>query len=484
MKYLIHTLGCQMNYSDTERITAVLEALGYESTPTEDNADLIVFNTCSVRRKAEDKVYGQLGKLEKARRKRPELTVAITGCMVRKSSTKRSSKRDKLVIIEAVDIAFRIEDVAKLGELIQEMRPEVDLNLEAVGEGGELENYFKIAPKRESSAQVWIPIQRGCDKFCTFCIVPFTRGREQSREHQEILKECTRAVENGALEITLIGQTVDSYGLSVKDKMGEEFKVKGAVPNVTFNSKIFDEGKNNMASAPDAKQRETEERPFVSLLRDIDKLKSKGLKRLRFTSPHPHDFSEDLIVLHNELETLQPYIHLPIQSGSNTMLKDMRRTYTREHYLNLIELIRKHIPDCAISTDIIVGFAGETEEDFEDSYSLMEQIEWDMAFLAIYSERPGTYATKHMDDNVPRKEKSRRFTRLNELLREISNKKHKAFRGKTVEVLVDHQEGDRCSGRTPEFKQVFFNSGRDLVGQLVKIHVTNTENFFLEGELV
>jgi tRNA-2-methylthio-N6-dimethylallyladenosine synthase len=473
-----------MNYSDTERITAVLEALGYEAADTESDADLVIFNTCSVRRKAEDKVYGQLGKLAKIRKKRPELTVAITGCMVRKSSTKRSIKRDKLVIIEAVDIAFRIEDVAKLGELIQEMRPEVDLNLGAMGEGGELENYFKIAPKRESSAQVWIPIQRGCDKFCTFCIVPFTRGREQSREMQEILKECAQAVDNGAIEITLIGQTVDSYGLSVKDKMGEEFKVKGAVPNVTFNSKIFDEGKNNMASSSEAKTRETEERPFVTLLREVDKLKEEGLKRLRFTSPHPHDFSEDLIEIHSELETLQPYIHLPIQSGSNKMLKDMRRTYTREHYVNLIELIRKHIPECAISTDIIVGFAGETEEDFEESYSLMEQIEWDMAFLAIYSERPGTYATKHMDDDVPRKEKSRRFTRLNELLARNAHSKNSRFLDQTVEILVEQQKGTRCSGRTPEFKQVFFNSGRDLVGKLVKIHITNTENFFLEGELV
>ena len=363
MKYKIHTFGCQMNYSDTERVMSVLEAMGYEEGETENEADLVIFNTCSVRKKAEDKVYGKMTAMLKLKKKRPNLIVGITGCMVRRSSTKKSAKRDKLVLSEAIDVAFRIEDSAMLPSLIREIQPDIEINTDVFEEeGGELENYFKIAPKRESGAQVWIPIQTGCDKFCTFCIVPFTRGRERSRDQQEIVDECTKAVENGAVEITLIGQTVDSYGLSVRDKVAGGFQVTKEVPNVVFNNKIFTENKNVMASAPAAAAKETAERPFVTLLREVDKLKSKGLRRLRFPPPHPHDFSEDLIVLHNELETLQPYIHLPVQSGSTKVLKDMRRTYTREHYIHLIEMIRKHIPDCAISTDIIVGFCGESDD--------------------------------------------------------------------------------------------------------------------------
>lgn len=478
-----------MNASDTERLTAVLENLGYEPGASESEADLLFFNTCSIRQKAEDRVYGQMKRLALVRRERPNLLVGITGCMVRKSSTKKTPRPDKLAKIEAVDIALRIEDLARLGTLIKEVRPAAPVSTDS--EGGTLENYFKIAPKRQSKAQVWIPIQTGCDKFCTFCIVPFTRGRERSRSMQEIIDECTQAVENGAVEITLIGQTVDSYGLSVDDKMSGKFTIKNEIPNVVFSAKIFEgDGSNNrMASAPEAKQREKAERPFVTLLREIDRLKSKGLRRLRFTSPHPHDFSEDLILLHNELDTLQPYIHLPVQSGSSRVLKDMRRTYTREHYLHLIDLIRQHIPACAITSDMIVGFCGETEENFEESYRMMEQVEWDMVFLAVYSSRKGTHAQKHLKDDVPMTEKKRRFQRINALLRKISRKKHEAFVGRTVEVLVEKQEPfkpggvGRCSGRTPEFKEVFFDSGREMVGKFAQVRVTAAQNFFLEGEL-
>lgn len=483
MRYFVHTFGCQMNASDTERLSAVLEYLGYTPSVSERDADLLFFNTCSIRQKAEDKVYGKMKALRVVRRERPNLLVGVTGCMVRSSSTKKSTKPDKLAKLDAVDIALRIEDLARLGALIKEVQPEAPVATDP--EGGTLENYFKIAPKRQSKAQVWIPIQTGCDKFCTFCIVPFTRGRERSRPMQEILDECTQAVENGAVEITLIGQTVDSYGLSVADKMSGRFTVKEQIPNVVFSASVFeDKGVNFMASSAEAKARERAERPFVTLLRAIDQLKSKGLRRLRFTSPHPHDFSEDLILLHNELSTLQPYIHLPVQSGSSKVLKDMRRTYAREQYLYLIDLIKKHIPGCAITSDMIVGFCGETEEDFEESYTMMEKVEWDMVFLAAYSSRKGTHAQKHLKDDVLMAEKKRRFQRINELLRDISYKKHKAFIGKTVEVLVEKQSGTRCSGRIPEFKEVFFDSGRDMVGKFAQVRVTAAQNFFLEGELI
>lgn len=511
MRYFIHTYGCQMNHSDTERLTAVLENLGYQPSEKEEKADLLFYNTCSIRQKAEDRVYGRMQTLQEIRQHRPRLMVGITGCMVRTSSTKQSKKRDKLVNYPAVDIALRIEDLAKLGQLIREVRPEIKISKNV--DDGTLGNYFKIAPKRVSNRQVWIPIQTGCDKYCTFCIVPFSRGRERSRTTDEILEECQQAVENGAVEITLIGQTVDSYGLSVADKMSGQFQIKDEIPNVVFNARIFENQKrdlkspertrldpakrwglvdtersseryNLMAYSPEAQKREKAERPFVTLLRKIDELKTKGLRRLRFTSPHPQDFSEDLIRLHNELETLQPAIHLPVQSGSNQILKAMRRTYTREHYLELIQLIRRHIPDCTISTDVIVGFPGETEEDFMQSYALLQEVEFDMAFMAQYSPRKGTYAAKHLPNDVSRKEKAERFHRLNALLTQTVRKNHARFLGSEVEVLVEKQKGRRCSGRTPHFKEVFFDSGRNLIGEFANVKITGARDWFLEGELV
>jgi tRNA-2-methylthio-N6-dimethylallyladenosine synthase len=479
MRYYINTYGCQMNYSDTERLSAALDNLGFTPAKSEENADFILYNTCSIRQSAEDRVYGQVRKLNRMRLERPNLMVGITGCMVRQSSTINSEKKDKLLRQEPIDLVFKIDDLPQLGDLITELRPDFKMPADE----GDLESYFHIAPKRESKTQVWVPIQTGCDKFCTYCIVPFSRGREKSRPMDEIIKECKRAVEAGAKEITLLGQTVDSYGLSVQDKLGGQVKIDGEIPNVIFNQEIF-RGENMMASSESTKKTETAERPFVTLLREIDKLYAKGLRRVRYSSPHPQDFSEDLIILHNELKTLQPWIHLPVQSGNTKVLRDMRRTYTREHYLHLIELIKKHIPGCAISTDIIVGFSGETEEEFMDSLSLMKKMECDMAFMAQYSPRRGTHSAKHLPDNVPKPEKARRFHLLNNTLREISRRKHEQFVGQTVEVLVEKQEGIRCSGRTPHYKEVFFDSGRDLEGEIVNVQVKKADNFFLEGELV
>ncbi len=479
-KYFINTYGCQMNYSDTERLRAFLEHLGYVPATAEKDANFILFNTCSIRQKAENRVYGQMRKLNSLRQERPDLLVGITGCMVRKSSTINSEKKDKLLRQEPVDLVFKIDDLPKLGKLIKEVRP--DFELPSMCGDGELESYFCIAPSRDSKTQVWVPIQTGCDKFCTYCIVPFARGREVSRPMAEIVAECAAAVEAGAVEITLLGQTVDSYGISVADKLGGRVKIDGEIPNVVFNQTIFT-GENMMASSKKTKKSETAERPFITLLKKIDALKSKGLRRLRYCSSHPQDFCEDLIILHKELETLQPWIHLPVQSGNNKVLKDMRRTYTREHYLHLIKLIKKHIPGCAISTDIIAGFPGETKEEFMDSISLMEKMECDMAFMAQYSPRKGTYSEKHLKDDVSSDEKARRFHLLNDTLTAISRRKHEQFVGQTVEVLVEKQKGIHCSGRTPHYKEVHFDSERDLAGQLVNVKIAQTDNFFLRGDI-
>jgi tRNA-2-methylthio-N6-dimethylallyladenosine synthase len=452
MKYFIQTYGCQMNYSDSERIATILESLNYEPTKSQEDADLIILNTCSVRQKAEDRVTGLRRTLAKLKKKNPRLRIAITGCMVRKTSTQESGKKDKVLrTMPEVDIAFKINELARLPELL----PQTSKNPETffVDEGS-LKNYFKIAPKKESKAQVIVPIQAGCDKFCTYCIVPFARGREKSRDMKEVLAECKKHVEEGAIEITLAGQTVNSYGLSFLDKKSGKFE-------------------------------ELMPSPFALLLKEIDKLHEHGLRRLRFMSPHPRDFSGELIQTLAELKTACPYIHMPVQSGDDETLRRMNRNYHVAEYKEIVKKLKKAIPGCAISTDIIVGFCGETDEEFENTYQMYKDIEWDMCFLAKYSPRKGTYSERKLKDDVPAKVKAARWRLINdELLVPILAKKHAAFAGKTLEVLVEKQDGNSCSGRTPESKEVFFKSDQPVLGTLVQVKVTKAGKLCLEGEPV
>lgn len=477
-KYSIQTYGCQMNMSDSERVASVLERLGYEAKKMPSHLEkmcdvnLLVFNTCSVRQKAEDRIYGLRKTLEKLHHQNRELKIAVTGCMVRQTSTKntRKSKKSNLISplislqsvanhtphrdplldrMPEVDIAFRIEDVAKLPELLREIDP--TLSFEDQLDEGTLENYFQIAPKKSTSYSVFVPIMTGCDKFCTYCIVPFTRGREVSRDFNDIVNECTRHVEEGALEITLVGQTVNSYGLSFADQ----------------KSGKFDPFKT----------------PFAALLREIDKLYDRGLRRLRFTSPHPRDFSDEVIETLASLRSICPYVHMPVQSGDNRTLRRMNRNYTVEEYQNIMQKIKKAIPGCAISTDIIVGFCGETDDEFEHTYRMYEEMEWDMCYLARYSPRKGTYSERQLRDDVSPKIKAERWHRLNHLLTQTSRKKHGEYLGKTLEVLVSQQIGQTCTGRSREFKEVQFHSGRPLVGKLAHVHITEPGNFWLKGEL-
>lgn len=419
MKYHIVTYGCQMNYSDTERLKSVLEALGFDFGSKKD-ADLVIFNSCSVRQKAEDRVYGDMRNI---RRERPDLLIGLTGCMV------KSGKEEKIVNkMKNLDIAFRPEDMGDLGEKIQSLRPKWDLLVDE----GSLGKYFEIHPKVENKFQVFVPIQTGCNKFCTYCIVPYARGREKCRPFDEVIKECKKLIDAGAKEITLIGQTVDSY----KD------------------------GDKN----------------FSDLLREIDKI--EGLNRLRFTSPHPSDFSQELIETIAELKTTCPYIHLPIQSGSNPCLRRMNRPYTREQYIDIIDRIRKEMPDCAISTDIIVGFCGETEEEYEESYSLFEELGFEMVYISRYSTRKGTFADKKLEDDVPYKEKANRWHKFNDLLKKNSLKANKKYIGRELEVLVE-REG---MGRSREYKEVHF-TGDAKVGEIVRVKITDAKEWLLKGEL-
>jgi tRNA-2-methylthio-N6-dimethylallyladenosine synthase len=447
--YYIQTLGCQMNYSDSERISTVLDNLGMKKTEEMKKADLILFNTCSVRQKAEDRVFGQMRKIKKMRKRRPNILIGLTGCMVRKTSIKDDDEPDKLFKrVEQLDIAFRIEDLQKLPEIIKDLWKKQKFN---ESQEANLKNYFEINPAYSSSFQAFVPIGQGCDNFCTYCIVPYSRKREQSRPMEDIYKECEALVKNGYVEITLIGQNVNSYGISDYDKKSPTF-----------------EGIDN---------------PFVRLLEKIDSLKKFGLKRLRFTSNHPKDLSDDLIDAMARLETLMPYLHLPVQSGNNEILKRMNRHYTREWYIDLIKKLRKKIPGIAVSTDIIVGFCGETEEQFMDTYNLFKEIEWDMGYLAQYSVRKGTFAATNLKDDVPTRDKKDRWYRLNKLLKEMAFKKHKVFDGKTVEVLVEKYSKGICEGRSEHYKTVTFKSKKDLTGQLVKVKVLKTREWLLEGQI-
>lgn len=454
MKYQIKTYGCQFNYSDSERTAALLENLGYQATESEEEADFIVFNTCSIRQKAEDRVYGMMPRMKELKQNNSRLKVAITGCMVRKSSTKLSKEMDPLVAnLPEVDVAFRIEDLAKVPAMLNQIDPQIPLTVSEEIDAGSLNNYFKINPKYASTFQAFVPIMTGCDKYCAFCIVPFTRGREKSRDTTEILEECARLTENGCKEITLLGQTVDSYGLSFSDRETGRF----------------------------APLKKGEKNYFTRLLEEIDKLKSKGLRRVRWTSPHPKDLSDDVIDAVARLETQMPYIHLPVQAGSNAMLRRMNRPYTRERYLELIKKNRTAIPDCAISTDIIVGFCGETDEMFQESYSLFEEVRWDMAYISQYSMRKFTAAHRTMKDDVPAKIKEQRWHTLNEILKKCAREKHERFMGKTVNVLVERCDNGLCEGKSEHFKRTQFKGTPELVGQIVPVKITEALEWNLKG---
>lgn len=449
-KYHIMTFGCQMNHSDSERLAALLEGYGYSEYDKMEGADLIIFNTCSIKQKAEDKVLGLMKQVSAAKKRNPRCLAAITGCMTRITSTQNSEKRDQLLKrLPVIDFVFQIQDLPEVGNLLTEVDPAIGIDETGVAE---LENYFKIQPKYETPFQAYIPIMTGCDKFCTYCIVPYSRGREMSRPIDEIYNEAVELVEHGCKEITLLGQNVNSFGLSWKDKKSGKF--------------------------------EYHEPPFVQLLKKIDTI--PGLRRLRFTSPHPQDMTNDVIDTIAFGRTLMPYIHLPLQSGSDKVLKKMNRNYDMKKFMSIIDYIRERMPDCTISTDMIVGFCGESEEDFEETCRVFKEIGFDLAFISQFSVRTGTIAEKLMIDDVDRKEKARRWHKLNDILRETSRARCEFFVGKTVDVLVEKYNSDKglCIGRSEHYKEVHFEGGADLLGEIVPVKITVAQDWLLEGDRV
>jgi tRNA-2-methylthio-N6-dimethylallyladenosine synthase len=429
-RYHVTTFGCQMNEHDSERIKGMLESLGYEQAPSQDTADLILFNTCSIREAADNRFTAHLGNAKRLKSERPDRIVGVGGCWA------QSVKDEVFSRFPFVDVAFGPGQVHKLAEF---------LTSESLSAQGyfEFEGFTGHLPaKRARDYQGWVQISVGCNCVCSYCIVPSTRGREVSRTPGELIDEIERLAADGVREVTLLGQNVNSYGRDLH---------------------------------------RAQRTSFAELLTQVDAV--AGIDRIRYTSPHPKDMREDVIRAHAELRSLCEHIHLPLQSGSTEVLKRMRRTYTRERYLDRVALVREHVPDCALTTDIIVGFPGETESDFERTLELAEQVGYDGAFTFIFSPRRGTAAAT-LPDQIPHPVKVERLERLVEVVQRRARERAERFVGRSLDVLVEGQsrtDPSRVRGRSRHNKVVNF-SGLGLPGELVEVQITGATSQTLSGE--
>jgi tRNA-2-methylthio-N6-dimethylallyladenosine synthase len=428
--YHLTTFGCQMNEHDSERMKGMLETLGYSEASERAGADLILFNTCSIREKADTRLVGHLGEAKRLKAEDPERVIGIGGCW------SQSMKDQVFDLFPFVDVAFGPGQVHKLAEFL------TSDSLSAQGYF-EFEGFTGHLPmKRERDFQAWVQISVGCNCVCSYCIVPSTRGREVSRPAGELIAEVERLAADGVREVTLLGQNVCSYGRDLP---------------------------------PGAKT------SFAELLHVLDGI--DGLERIRYTSPHPKDIREDVIRAHAELPSVCEHIHLPLQSGSSRVLKAMRRTYNRERYLDRVAMIRELVPDCAITTDIIVGFPGETEADFEETMEVVEQVRYDSAFTFIFSPRRGTLAAE-LEDALAPETKRERMGRLVEAVQRHATERAQRFVGRTMEVLVEgpsRTDPDKLRGRTRHNKTINFE-GVAAPGELTKVSVTSATSTTLAGE--
>jgi tRNA-2-methylthio-N6-dimethylallyladenosine synthase len=429
-RYHVTTFGCQMNEHDSERMKGMLEALGYDEAASRDEADLILFNTCSIRESADNRFIGNLGEAKRLKAEDPSRVVGVGGCWA------QSVKDEVFRRFPFVDVAFGPGQVHKLAEFL------TSDSLSAQG-FFEFEGFTGHLPmKRERDFQAWVQISVGCNCVCSYCIVPSTRGREVSRPTGELVAEIERLAADGVREVTLLGQNVNSYGRDLP---------KG--------------------------QKAT----FAELLAMVDAI--DGVERIRYTSPHPKDMREDVIRAHAELPSLCEHIHLPLQSGSSSVLKAMRRTYNRQRYLDRVAMIREHVPDCALTTDIIVGFPGETEEDFGQTLEVVEQVRYDSAFTFIFSPRRGTIAAD-LPEQLPHAVKRERMERLVDAVQRIAAERAQRFVGRTMEVLVEgpsRTDAAKLRGRTRHNKTVNF-SGVAQPGELVAVEITAATSTTLAGE--
>ncbi len=433
----IKTYGCQMNEYDSSRMADLMrEAYGLRLVSRPEDADVILMNTCSVREKAEEKVYSELGRYRLIKDERPDLIIGVGGCVAQQEG-ERILKRAPFV-----DMVFGPQTYHRLPEMVNRIRRERVRLSET--DMPEIEKFDHLPASGAAAHSAFVTIMEGCDKFCTFCVVPYTRGPEVSRPVADVLDECRGALAAGAVEITLLGQNVNGY----------------------------------LGPGPDG-----EEWDFAMLLHAVAEL--EGLKRLRFTTSHPMEMSDGLIEAFAELDVLMPYLHLPVQSGSDRILKAMHRGHDRDQYLRIIERLRKACTEIALSSDFIVGFPGETDEDFEQTLELAREVGFDSAFCFKYSPRPGTPAARSEDD-VPEPVKDARLQALLALMRESSRRAHARHVGRVEEVLVEkpsRAEGD-MQGRTPDFKIVHFRGQARQAGQILPVRITEAYGQSLRGELV
>lgn len=433
-KYFLRTYGCQMNVHDSEEIKYYLESLGYEAVEELEKADIVVLNTCAIRENAKDKVFGYLGRCKHLKKENPNLIIAIAGCLMQQPKEIEEIHNKH----QYIDIIIGTHNLSELPSLIEEANNKKNQNIEVYSNSDVV--FENVKYNRDSKISAWINIIYGCDKFCTYCIVPFTRGRERSRKMEEVLDEVKTLKDQGYLEITLLGQNVNAYG------------------------KDLDLGYD-----------------FATLLENVAKT---GIPRIRFVTSHPWNFTDRMVDVIAKYDNIMPYVHLPIQSGSDEILKRMNRKYTIEEYKLLFDQIKKKVKNVAVTTDIIVGFPNETDEDFQKTLDIVNYCKFDGAYTFIFSPREGTAAAR-MEDKITMQVKEERLQKLNELVNKYSLESNKKLLGKTVEVLViDKSEKDdsKVYGYTDTMKLVNINGDKNLIGKIIPVKITDAKSFSLDGE--
>lgn len=435
-KYFLRTYGCQMNEHDSENIKAILEDMSYTETDVMEDADLILLNTCAIRENAHNKVFGYLGRIKHLKEEKPHVIAGICGCMAQEEVVVNEIKTK----YKWLDIVFGTHNIHKLPQILNDsiIKKEQEIEVFSI-EGDVIEN---IPVKRDSKYKAWINIMYGCDKFCTYCIVPYTRGKQRSRLPEYIIKEVENLIKDGYKEVTLLGQNVNAYGKDLDINYGME-----------------------------------------NLLEDVAKT---GIERIRFVTSHPWDFTDKMIEIISKYKNIMPYIHLPLQSGSNNILKLMGRRYTKEEYITLFNKIKKALPYSSITTDIIVGFPNETNEDFNDTLEVVNTCKFDSAFTFIFSPRVGTPAAK-MNDNVSLDIKEKRLQVLNELINKYSKEANDKYLEKIVPVLVEgisEKDENMLFGYTDTMKLVNIKGSKDNIGKIVDVKITDIKTWNMYGEIV
>ena len=434
-KYFLRTYGCQMNVHDSEEIKYYLECLGYEPVEELELADIVVLNTCAIRENAKDKVFGYLGRCKHLKKERTDLIVAVAGCLMQKpSEIEEIHNRHKYI-----DIIIGTHNLNELPNLIEEANSKKTQNIEVYSNSDVV--FENVKYNRDSKISAWINIIYGCDKFCTYCIVPFTRGRERSRKMEEVLEEVRDLKRQGYMEVTLLGQNVNAYG------------------------KDLDLGYD-----------------FATLLEEVAKI---GIPRIRFVTSHPWNFTDKMVDVIAKYDNVMPYVHLPIQSGSDDILSKMNRKYTIDEYKKLFDQIKSKVKNVAITTDIIVGFPNETDEDFKKTLGIVNYCKFDGAYTFIFSPREGTAAAR-MEDKISMKIKEKRLQELNNLVNKYSLESNQKLVGKVVEVLVNgisEKNSNKVYGYTETMKLVNIVGGDELIGKIVPVKITDAKSFSLDGEI-